>query len=334
MRWLTSSSLLIYSFVLCLACGDNNSSEAPLQVGTAGSGNPTQQNNQPMPTDGSVTPALGFLLPSGALATGRDLTEAGAYAVLIATQSVGAAQIITTGTVSFEGQTPMYSPTPTDALVLVLDNLQYRYQVQSFRIDAQADSLEALFQLPHDIDFQVGLVSQVLNLSLRSQATPQSWQFYMLGTVGSEALGSLTIELQQRSASAAEIGSNSGVEYDSGSVLTGSVRSQNGRFEAAVNERTLYVAVALDRVAEERHHYVNHEFVLDGRTYGFQDVYFRSAFLDGCPNDADFWKAEGVVQENGQVVGSMTMRQVSGGFVFVLVMESEQVVLEQYAYCG
>ena len=312
-----------------LSCGGEEPTRAPFLLEPSAEG--TMENQ--MPGEALLSPALGLVLPGAAAATSRELLDALVYGVVIATQSVGASEMVTTGTITFQGDAASYAPEPSDQLVIVIANARYVYEVRRFEINTQADSVETIFLEAHNIDSQVLLVGTPLNLSLTSRVTNRGYQTELRGTVGHETLGTLAVDLIQRNANETDVGSNGGVAYDSGTVLSGSIRSMDGRFDSLVNERSFYVSVALGSVAEERHDFVDTRFTLDDKVYAANDVYLRSAFLDGCPNDPEFWSAQGTVSENNTVIAEMRLIQDPTGFTFALVVEGAQVPVDRYSFC-
>ena len=98
--------------------------------------------------------------------------------------------------------------------------------------------------------------------------------------------------------------------------------------------RSNATAVAFDRVAENRHHFIEHQISLNGVEYRIEDALIRSAFVDGCPTDFEYWLGQGDLVQAGSSVGRISLTRQSGAMVVGLSINNENFVLETYPLCN
>lgn len=336
-RW-SAALLFIVFMATTLGCGSDEAPEAlqfyaePIDGMSATT--PTQPGGQ---TSGQGTSILtiqdALALPHFGAQLGQELIQGGAYAVLIATQATGGVNPVTTGTVTLNGQNPSYETVPSDALILVVDGFRYRYRVDAFQYTQGIESVGEYFEAPHQFVATVSLESEDLSVTIGSSNNDRRLEVYMRGEVGTQANGLLQMQLTLTDQLASDIDGYSGLEYEHGTTLAGEIRNADGRIVIQVLDTALYHAVAFDRIAENRHHFIEHEVSLDGVQYSIQDVRIRSAFIDGCPTDFEYWIGEGVLLRNGTAAGRISLTRQSGAMVVGLTINNEDHILETHPLC-
>ena len=190
------------------------------------------------------------------------------------------------------------------------------------------------FEAPHQFVATVSLESEALSMTVGSSYDNRALEMYMRGEVGTQANGLLQMNLSLTDRIASDIDGYSGIEYEHGTTLSGEIRNADGSILIRVADTELYHAVAFDRIAENRHHFIEHEISLNGVQYAIRDARIRSAFVDGCPADFEYWVGEGVLLREGSVLGQISLTRQSGALVVSLNIDNETHILETHLFCN
>ena len=332
-------AVLYASILLCVtACGDSDDGESFDYYGTSSDSTGGAAGQGPVMSLGQSATELSIqdalVLPQFGAQLGQQLTQGGAYAVLIATQASGGSRPIITGTVTLSGQSPTYESTPSDALILIVDRSEYRYEVTAFQYTQGIESVGEYFDEPHQFAATVSLQSESLSVTVGSSYDNRALEMYMRGEVGTQTNGLLQMNLSLTDRLASDIDGYSGIEYEHGTTLAGEIQNADGSILIRVSDTELYHAVAFDRIAENRHHFIEHEISLNGVQYAVRDGRIRSAFVDGCPTDFDYWIGEGVLLRDGSALGQISLTRQSGALVVSVNINNEAHVLETHPLCN
>lgn len=313
------------ALVTLLAVGCGSAEEKPIILnsdtpnngmpnnGTPNNGGPNGKPNNGTPNNGGNDPvaardeaiADGLNAPRdvrNVVGGGLDLTV---EAVAAATISVNNDTLVTYGTLTETDAGFTYSTTPTDRIVIVWsEGPPTSLYVQQLQGDFEATSTDAFFSRNHTV---VVRIARDQNLDIKVESTKSGSQ-RVVRVVGSYLRHGDTFELNMEEIDDTVAGiDTTSSEYESESVLSGTITGPG--FSLAVNEAHRYRLIYFENLVESRWRTVNSHWTYQGSEYAIVDGYIRGTYRDTYPTEFEYWRAEGVVTENGATIGEIGFEQ-------------------------
>ena len=278
----------------------SNNNNATSNNGPGGGGTNVATNNTPEPGTTAADVKAGLTAPSVAHDLGEGLLSLGAAAVFEASiQANGGTALVTTGTLTQQGQAFTYSATPNDRLrVAWSDGAPTDFWVTAFVGNFDGD---ANYFVTHDHTVELRAARDgVADVSVSSQR--------MSGSTSASLAGSFTLDGVEYEVNASETGTYSAsadfgtAEYESQTRFTGSITGSNG-FSQTLDEsfrfKLLNEVTNSDREAAST-------WTAGGKQYTLEGFRVRWEELSGNANPTDYWIAQGDVYEDGTLIGQVS----------------------------
>ncbi|MBI3416783.1 MAG: hypothetical protein HY043_15950 [Verrucomicrobia bacterium] len=285
--------------------------------------------------------SAGDFLPKAVAVFGEQSANIAANAVFLASQlGAGGAQLVTTGTLSQQGQNWAYSPSPNDRLVAQFatgTNVQfYITRVQGdFSID-----VNVFLRRPHNFDYRV-VTPGVADLTFISDAgtgTP-SFQAKARGMfIWNQVSYDVDLTLSGTYQYESELVLLTGSSLLTDAMITGTVRapgfslvaSQRRRYESVIAQVNFGGATRFDEAVSDQD-WIDNTLTLGADTYKWVNATKQKSFKNGTPSSVDiYWQAAGSVLKNGQAYGvyKFGASTASGYVMFYLALPNDVVQLE------
>lgn len=330
--------LILGLIVTAIACGEKDSSENVLVIGTNTDGEQnieSQGGNQagiqaePLPMDqqtqDQIQLGLGIMGGSQHFELAQGLSETMAETVAFASQNAGTGQIVTSGTITQSGQNFSYSGSPTDRLVLQLTGAP-AITFYITQLNGDLSGIERFFNSEHQMQFRVQ--SENFDLNLSSQISGIN----RLATIsGNTTINGLNYQLQieKRETLVAGVDFNA-ADHTSESQLTGQISSSNG-FQVELSEGYRYRLYVYENAVENLTISSNNRWSIGGQNYELRDAMIRHETLNGWPNPSDYWIAAGSLLRDGQVIGAIGMEQQALWIdVFLQLNDGDRLQLKRH----
>ncbi|MFN3198338.1 MAG: hypothetical protein ACE366_07985 [Bradymonadia bacterium] len=299
--------------------------------GDTGTGNPAGESGMGGSTMGgapetaTAEAARGLTVQEQSQAAHGDGIQLGVEAA-IAASVLGAngEQLVTTGTLRQEGDQLVYDASPNDRLLVVLGDNTFTYQIRVLDGDFAADTIEDFLSRAHTVDLSMSANNGTVDATLLSQNQGVDELRVIQGQFRGLDGVQYTADLRYEGRRSVDVATNSAA-YEADRVLTGTITAEGFSLEARVEEN--YEAVLFDNYVENRARTYISRWTADGSTYTTDGVLLRTAHSNGNPTDYDFWRGEGRVLRDGNVVAELGLRQEAGRWViFATSAEGEEIV--------
>ena len=272
----------------------------------------------------------GDLVPNNVALVGEQSSEVGVSAVFLASQSQGGLQLITTGTLTEQGQTWSYSPIPNDRLLV-------RFQ-SGTNLDFYITRMEGSFagdaanflQQSHAFDYRV-VNPGLADLTVTS-VIPAATADFQATLRGSLVWSNAAYQIDLALSGTYRFDNSVGYSLLDDHRITGSITASN--LSLTVDQRRRYEFIANDGHSASSEEYWNNNTLQSGADrYQWNNARRQKSFKDGKPSSLDtYWQATGGVLKNGQPYGVYQMKSDSslGVVKFLLVLPNEALELESW----
>lgn len=272
-------------------------------------------------------PFYGFTIPANAqqIATGAaHLTLEAVISASVAAN--GGTALQTSGTLTQSAAGFSYTATPTDRLVIAWsEGAPTDIYVQQIDGDFDSPSVDDFFERNHVVQARV-VRSGFNDITVASSKSGTSRNGSVQGTI-TQAGVEYTLNLHEAETVESEV--DVGTTYKSNSSLTGTITS--AALQMTINETSYYRSVYFESFAENMSSTIDNTWTHDGNEYAAADVFMRSAFTDALPAEPEFWRAEGILLENGSVIGEVTSEETEFFIRMVLVLTNgEKLTLREF----
>ena len=331
-RWTRAMRPATRSMLMLLICGC-----APAGGGGGGGGVVVADDGGAR--DGPVSTALAplkavYAVPEvvvqQVVAAGRVLVNA---LFVASVQGGGGERLVTTGTVSQEGEQWVWSAEPDDALVVHVEGQTLRFAVEEVQA-ADLSSPDAVLGGDHRLVFEVEGSGGRVHVSSVKQGAERDVRID--GTLRDGGVDYALEGLRYRGTEHFE-SDTSGHSYDNAYLLTGTIRWADVRLALDEQWRFELVTAAEPRPTTAQSAERINRSVLDvgAVSYTWIDATTRKAFRNGKPSSEDYWAALGEVRRDGEAFGEYRMTTQSFGVEgaglirFVVVLPDETIELER-----
>lgn len=256
-------------------------------------------NNAPQMGEQATAVRSGLTTPSAARDAGSALAEVSVYAVFEASiQATGGQQLVTTGTLTQNGQAFTYSASPNDRLRIVWsDGPPTDYIITAFDGDFTVEPDSFLLR-DHVVKFRA-IREGLADVEVSSEEQSGRRAAAITGTLVHEGV-TYTANLSEVGTSVSDIDSSIGAaEYESETLMEGTISADNG-FEQTVRE---YFRFKMTNSVTNDDRRAESQWVVNGKTYTLEGLRIRFEEYDGWPNPTDYWIVEGNVYEDGVLIG-------------------------------
>ncbi len=263
---------------------------------------------------------------------GLYTSDIGAKAVFLASQlGAGGQQLLTTGTLTEQGQNWNYAPTPTDRLLVQFQSgTNLNYYVTRMEGTFSGDAANFL-QQPHVFNYRV-TSPPTMDLTFTTEIPSGTCNFAATAR-GTLAWGGVTYTLDLTLAG--QYCFESGFGYYSllnDYRTTGTVTAPG--FNLRVDQRRRFELITSDRdSSSSEEEWNNNTLTVGADTFKWDNTKKQKSFKNGKPSSIDeYWQAHGAVLKNGAAFG--TYRRDASAVLqiikFVLVLPDDVVDLETW----
>jgi hypothetical protein len=296
----------------------------------------------PNSSDGLAREGLfaGDFVSRNASLFGEQSGEIAANAVFLASQiGAGGARLVSTGTLTQQGQTWAYAGEPNDRLVVQFaSGTNVDFYITRMQGDFSIDAANFL-QSNHNFDYRV-VISGVSDLSFTSDVASGASNFHATarGTLLSSNV-TYTVDLTLSGLYSFEIDSTgSSLLNDYGT--TGTIVAPG--YSLTVNERRRFELISAvvnfggatrTDTATSEQTWNNNTLIFGADTYQWTNAQKQKSFKNGKPSSVDtYWQASGGVLKNGAPFGLYKFEtgSVFGYVNFDLVLPNEVIELESW----
>ena len=255
----------------------------------------------------------------------EEMTSIMADSVLFASQSVGTGQVITSGTITQQGQNLVYNGTPNDRLILRLTETP-EITIYISQLNGDLSSIQSLVQNDHLIDFRVE--AETFNLTVNSAQNGVDRTGSLNGSV---MLNNVTYQIQVQRTERVVAGVDFGAaEHESEAQTIGSITSDS-QFRVNLNESYRYKFIIFDNAVQNITFTSNNTWSSQGNNYALSNAMIRYETLNGWPNPTDYWVAQGQLTQNGQLIGEIGMEQKPLWIeVFLQMADGERIEIDRH----
>lgn len=326
------TATIIAAIAAGVGCGPSNDKDGDSIVVINGTPNSTANNvvvsNNRTLNESDQAIVDGFTAPSEAHDAAEGALSLTVEAVVLA--SVAATQgqqLVTTGTLTQSGQQFTYAAGPSDKLVIKwTEGPPTDLYVSQLDGNFEAESVDAFFGANHVV------AARLVRAGLADfeVASGKSGGNREGGIRGSITEGSVTyqVDLQEVGTTKNSVEITS-ADYESESTMTGTITAPG--LELVAEETYYYHHVVFDNSVENRRRTANSRWTFNGNEYAVNGVLIQTSFTNAYPSEFDYWRIEGAVTENGNVVGQMTYEEDQLAIDIVLQLTSgEKLVLERH----
>lgn len=310
--------------------GDSGGGGAGQGGDVGGAGNPGGAGSPGggAPISGVAQAVRGFATQDDSEAVHEEGVAIGVEAT-VAASVLGAngERLITTGTLTQEGQSFRYAPEPDDRLVVALDGLTLTYQIRRLEGDFNQETVDDFLSKAHVVDLSVEADDGRVNATLQSALSGSEELRLVQGTFrGSDGV-TYTADLRYEGQRDADVDVSSAA-YEADRLVTGTITAEGFSLESRWEES--YTAVLFDNYVENRTRTMASRWTVGGQTYTTEGVLLRTAHSNTRPTDYEFWRGEGRVMRDGAVVAELGLRQAANRWeIFLQTAEGEEI-LETY----
>ncbi len=245
-----------------------------------------------------------------------------------AAQLTGTTVPVTHGTVDTTGESTTYDDAPADALVLVQKDATTRYQVTRADYDTSVATIHEAFLRDHDVACRA-VRAGAFDLTLSSRIAGGASTRHADGSVrdGGDSYG-VTLDETGTDTTRFDQGS---VQYDGSAERTLTVTGDG--LDITAHETDTNVVVIVDNAAENRNTALTLEGEVDGASFSLDDGLIRRSFLDGVPEEPDFWgQTHGTLTRGGDDAGTLAFKPTDSAFEIVLSQDTGDSVLEAWSF--
>ena len=243
-------------------------------------------------------------LSGGAMVMGinDELTSVLTEVLAFASASAGGTQLVTTGTITQDGQSFTYQAFPNDRLKLQLTG-QSPLDFFVTQINGDLSSFNRFFDNNHVLEFRVE--SEQFNLSFGSQRTGG-----VLGKLvnGFMLLNGFRFEIQVGSEERVDMSAEfDSAQHKSIRQVLGTITAD--QYQVDLNEIYKYSFILVDNAVENVTHTAENRWTDRGQTYSLSDAMIRYSTFNGWPSEFDYWIAQGSLIRDGQLIGQIGMER-------------------------
>ncbi len=274
----------------------------------------------------------GDAVPRDVGTVGLQSSDTGAKAAFLARQlGTGGAQLVTTGTLTEQGQNWNYAASPNDRLVVKFQSgTNVTFYITRMEGNFSGDAANFL-QQPHNFDFRV-VIPGVTDLTFTSEIPPATCNFRATAR-GALVWGNATYTVNLTLSG--QYCFESGFGYYSllnDYTSTGTVTVPGYALTVDQRRRFELIATGGDTASSEQD-WNNNTLTIGADTYKWVNARKQKSFKNGKPSSLDtYWQASGGVLKNGEPYGTYQMKpdSVLGYVKFLLVLPNEVIELESW----
>lgn len=308
-------------------------------------GDPSDDWLEPGTSSGSPSPPLRLAhhAANHAQAQSDQVLTLAVQAVLWASSATGTRTL--TGVLrqpSADDPTIYYEPSTDGALTLHLfddDATAFEVVLMYENLLGEGDTPSAMLGADHRLEFTIAIDDHT-QLAVHSQKLGIDSVVKLAGRLVQDEVP-LDVDLTTTTESYGDVDST-GSEFNTTQQVRGSVEGPD--FSLAVDQgfdATTITVTSTRRSASASTSVFAHTLDHRGHRYTFEDVTIRRNFLNGKPNDPDFWLAEGSIERDGSRYASYALeaqlidRDDQQGFVVVwLTTPGERFEIERWLKDG
>lgn len=270
----------------------------------------------------------GFNVPADAKSAADGALSLTVEAVVLASIAAnGGNALETTGTLTQSGESFTYAAGPADRLVVEWsEGPATEIYVSQLDGDFEAETIEDFFIADHVVQARV-VRDGIVDITVGSGKSGDDSEGGITGTIIEEGK-SYELELSEVTSRTIDVDVSSN-SYESNSTLTGVITGPD--VSLVVEEEYYYKSIYVDNFVQNSTRTTNSRWTHNGNEYAVDGVFIRSAFFDGWPDEFDFWRAEGVITENGVPVGQVQFEENEVVLYVILVLDSgEKITLQEH----
>jgi hypothetical protein len=260
---------------------------------------------------------------------GQTSANVAVEGVFTASQAAGTGQVVTTGTLTQQGQAFAYAPSPSDRLVVEFgDGTAIDFWIDE--IAGDSTSAAAFLNNDHEFQYRVAVDGKIdMTFESRRQAGSLA-----AGAVGSYVHEGVDYDIDLSMAGAYDFESDStGTYFRDEHRTTGSITASG--YDLDVDETWYFELVTSDSgSAQAATRTVANSLQLGGDTFDWVDVATAKSFRNGKPSEIDtYWKARGEILRNGEQHGTYRLDLGAPAFIHMVVdLPTGPVEVESHAY--
>ena len=245
--------------------------------------------------------------------------------VFMASQSAGLGQVVTTGTLTQQGQAFAYVATPSDRLVVEFgDGTTIDFWIEE--ISGDSTSAAAFLNNDHLLEYRVAVEGKIdMTFESRRQG----------GSLGAGAVGSYVYEGAEYDVDLSMAGTyyfesdSTGTHFRDEHRTTGSVTGTG--YDLDVDETWYFELVTSNGgSAQAASRTVSNSLQLGNDTFDWVDVATKKSFSNGKPSQVDtYWDATGEILRNGESYAAYRLDLSDPDFIYFAVGD---IRVETHAY--